>query len=382
MFLVSRVAVSLLHDPPRADEARRPVRTGRAVPRARLRSTSARARTNPLRPRSRRASAPVLVVVKNTRSPAFRSADCTSPPLRYCSATVRGTGDPVLREDVPDQAAAVESAGIGAAVPVRRAPQRQRRPADFVAAGAERRGAGRRDARRWAARPREFRQGWIRERETAAASRRLKRRRSRQLRPPPLEGHAWASSGLSARITQALWSRHSFSTPRTSRSRSSTGRRRSRSGARGRSRLFLCTDREVRSVFVQLQAAVGHPAAALHQDQAQHRLRAVLAGQHLRARRSFAASTAARSFPRSDLTFDHVVPVAQGGRKDWENIVTCCVTCNRRKGGRTPAEARMHLIRVPKRPDKAPAIRITVGLKNAPDSWRDYFYWNMELDES
>src|SRR5205085_4451708 len=25
-------------------------------------------------------------------------------------------------------------------------------------------------------------------------------------------------------------------------------------------------------------------------------------------------------FPTSELTFDHVVPVAQGGRKDWENI--------------------------------------------------------------
>jgi 5-methylcytosine-specific restriction endonuclease McrA len=87
-------------------------------------------------------------------------------------------------------------------------------------------------------------------------------------------------------------------------------------------------------------------------------------------------------FPTAELTFDHVVPVAQGGRKDWENIVTCCISCNRKKGGRTPSEARMHLIRVPRRPEKAPAIRITVGLKNAPDSWRDYFYWNMELDES
>ena len=33
----------------------------------------------------------------------------------------------------------------------------------------------------------------------------------------------------------------------------------------------------------------------------------------------------------SELTFDHVVPVAHGGRKDWENIVTCCITCNRRR---------------------------------------------------
>jgi 5-methylcytosine-specific restriction endonuclease McrA len=87
------------------------------------------------------------------------------------------------------------------------------------------------------------------------------------------------------------------------------------------------------------------------------------------------------AFPTAELTFDHVVPVAQGGRKDWENIVTCCITCNRRKGGRTPAQAHLHLIRPPKRPDKAPAIRITFGLRNAPESWRDYVYWNVELDD-
>ena len=87
-------------------------------------------------------------------------------------------------------------------------------------------------------------------------------------------------------------------------------------------------------------------------------------------------------FPTSELTFDHVVPVAQGGRKDWENIVTCCVTCNRRKGGRTPHEAGLHLVKWPKRPESVPAIRITIGLRNAPDSWRDYLYWNAELEDS
>jgi 5-methylcytosine-specific restriction endonuclease McrA len=85
--------------------------------------------------------------------------------------------------------------------------------------------------------------------------------------------------------------------------------------------------------------------------------------------------------PTSELTFDHVVPVSQGGRKDWENIVTCCISCNREKGGRTPAEAGMHLVRVPKRPEKVPALRITIGLRCAPESWRDYLYWNVELDE-
>ena len=83
-----------------------------------------------------------------------------------------------------------------------------------------------------------------------------------------------------------------------------------------------------------------------------------------------------------DLTFDHVVPIAHAGRKDWENIVTCCITCNRRKGGRTPAESGMRLIRMPRRPARTPAIRFTGGLRDAPDSWRDYLYWNIELDES
>jgi 5-methylcytosine-specific restriction endonuclease McrA len=88
------------------------------------------------------------------------------------------------------------------------------------------------------------------------------------------------------------------------------------------------------------------------------------------------------SFPTNELTFDHVTPVAQGGRKDWENIVTCCVTCNRRKGGRTPEEAGMHLRRMPRRPESMPALRITIRLHTAPESWRDFLYWNAELEDT
>jgi 5-methylcytosine-specific restriction endonuclease McrA len=99
------------------------------------------------------------------------------------------------------------------------------------------------------------------------------------------------------------------------------------------------------------------------------------------ARDHYACQYCGRAFPTSDLTFDHVVPVAHGGRKDWENIVTCCITCNRRKGGRTPEQAGMRLVRLPRRPDKAPALRITLRLHDAPESWRDYLYWNVELDD-
>src|SRR5262245_29430931 len=41
-------------------------------------------------------------------------------------------------------------------------------------------------------------------------------------------------------------------------------------------------------------------------------------------------------FNKSYLTLDHVIPIVQGGRKCWENIVTACKPCNQKKGGRTP----------------------------------------------
>jgi 5-methylcytosine-specific restriction endonuclease McrA len=84
----------------------------------------------------------------------------------------------------------------------------------------------------------------------------------------------------------------------------------------------------------------------------------------------------------SELTYDHVLPRSRGGRTEWTNIVTCCVDCNRRKGGRTPDEAGMRLLRSPKRPEKLPGVvSVTIGINTAPDAWRDFLYWNVELDE-
>ena len=51
-----------------------------------------------------------------------------------------------------------------------------------------------------------------------------------------------------------------------------------------------------------------------------------------------------------ELTFDHVIPRAHGGRTMWENVATACAPCNLRKGGRTPDEAHMHIQREPIRP--------------------------------
>ena len=42
----------------------------------------------------------------------------------------------------------------------------------------------------------------------------------------------------------------------------------------------------------------------------------------------------------------------------------------------------MRIIRMPRRPVRPATVRIAVGRREAPESWRDYLYWNVELDES
>ena len=86
-------------------------------------------------------------------------------------------------------------------------------------------------------------------------------------------------------------------------------------------------------------------------------------------------------FELDALTFDHVVPVAQGGARGWENIVTACIPCNRKKGANTPEEAGMPLKHRPRRPIVMPTLRVSVGMYTQPESWRSWLYWNIELDK-
>jgi 5-methylcytosine-specific restriction endonuclease McrA len=89
---------------------------------------------------------------------------------------------------------------------------------------------------------------------------------------------------------------------------------------------------------------------------------------------------------RAEVTYDHVVPRAQGGKTDWDNIVSACVSCNQKKGGRTPEQAKMHLRSKPVRPKKLPEMTVTImWRKGDPDAWktwlRDFQYWNGALEE-
>ena len=45
-----------------------------------------------------------------------------------------------------------------------------------------------------------------------------------------------------------------------------------------------------------------------------------------------------KHFTVEELTMDHIVPVARGGKSTRGNIVVCCKECNNRKKYLTPAE--------------------------------------------
>lgn len=94
----------------------------------------------------------------------------------------------------------------------------------------------------------------------------------------------------------------------------------------------------------------------------------------------------AEKLPRAKLNLDHVIPRSRGGTTTWENIVTSCHECNRRKGGRMPREAGIKLIRRPFRPKTVPFVGLTRGGTRF-EEWKpflsvvDYSYWNVELEE-
>jgi 5-methylcytosine-specific restriction endonuclease McrA len=73
---------------------------------------------------------------------------------------------------------------------------------------------------------------------------------------------------------------------------------------------------------------------------------------------------------RGHLTVDHVIPRSKGGSSSWDNIVTCCAPCNRRKGDRLPSQANM----VPSRKPRAPSstVFIHVATPTIPPAWEQY----------
>lgn len=75
---------------------------------------------------------------------------------------------------------------------------------------------------------------------------------------------------------------------------------------------------------------------------------------------------------RGQLTVDHIHPRSRGGLTTWENVVAACRECNHRKGGRTPEEANMELLTVPRQPQFVAFALL--GELERHDVWKKYAY--------
>ena len=88
-----------------------------------------------------------------------------------------------------------------------------------------------------------------------------------------------------------------------------------------------------------------------------------------------------KRYTTSQLSLDHVIPRSQGGKTMWENIVCACLKCNVRKGGRTPSEAHVRLVRPPTKPRRNPVISVAMS-DHRYSSWKQFLdaaYWDVEL---
>lgn len=137
----------------------------------------------------------------------------------------------------------------------------------------------------------------------------------------------------------------------------------------GKVEVLRSYDQVLRSV----SARVDTPAVVrLFQVVRRHRVRISFSRRNVFLRDGYRCQYCGVSLPAAELTTDHVLPRSLGGATSWENVVTACSPCNLRKGGRTPAQARMLLQRRPQRPTHLPAVAVHLHGESAPPAWRDF----------
>ena len=82
-----------------------------------------------------------------------------------------------------------------------------------------------------------------------------------------------------------------------------------------------------------------------------------------------------QGFNTIDLTLDHVVPRSRAeGKTTWNNVVSCCKECNRKKGNKTPVEAGMMLKKVPIEPNWIPILLFNLSHSVLPEQWNDFCF--------
>ena len=88
-------------------------------------------------------------------------------------------------------------------------------------------------------------------------------------------------------------------------------------------------------------------------------------------------------FPTRSLTLDHVIPRSRGGKSTWENLVTCCMPCNKRKGDKMLDELHDMKLRYHPKPLSVHTSRFILrNLGDSDPNWRKYLFFSNDAEVS
>ncbi|MGJ4887101.1 HNH endonuclease [Bradyrhizobium sp. HKCCYLRH3099] len=132
-------------------------------------------------------------------------------------------------------------------------------------------------------------------------------------------------------------------------------------------------DRVVRSPSVTMRL----PSVIALRDYVRPAMRVPFTRFNVFLRDRFECQYCGGRYLHGELTFDHVVPRADGGETSWTNIVAACSPCNARKDRRylkprrPPFEPTRHELMASQRLFPPRFLHVT---------WQDYLYWDVELE--
>lgn len=95
---------------------------------------------------------------------------------------------------------------------------------------------------------------------------------------------------------------------------------------------------------------------------------AMLTKENILRRDDYTCQYCGDELSSSSGTLDHVLPQSRGGPHTWLNLVSCCQKCNCRKADKTPAEAKMPLMRKPFQPSREQIMHASLHRYHRP-SW-------------
>ncbi len=82
----------------------------------------------------------------------------------------------------------------------------------------------------------------------------------------------------------------------------------------------------------------------------------------------------AKSVSVSSYTLDHIQPKTRGGTTAWTNVVTCCYSCNQKKGDLSLQQAGMKLLKPAIKPAALPYIHNVefyhLNASQVPEEWK------------